>query len=71
MSNLKYGMTNVLNWFRYNSMKANPDEFQFMILGPSDGKCFIFKINTIEIRNTTEVELLGLTIDHELNLMLT
>ena len=45
-------------------MKANPDEF--MILGPSDDKCFILKINAIEIRNTTEVELLGLTIDHKL-----
>ena len=48
-------MTNILNWFRYNSMKANPDKFQFMILGPSDDKCFILKINTIEIRNTSEV----------------
>ena len=59
-------MTNILNWFRYNSMKANPDKFQFMILGPSDDKCFILKINAIEIRNTSEVELLGLTIDHKL-----
>ena len=31
ISNLKYDMTNILNWFRYNSMKANPDRFQFMI----------------------------------------
>ena len=42
------------------------DKFQFMILGPSDDKCFILKINAIEIRNTTEVELLGLTIDQKL-----
>ena len=27
ISNLKYDMTNILNWFRYNSMKANPDRF--------------------------------------------
>ena len=46
-------------------MKANPDKFQFMILGTSDDKCFILKINAIEIRNTSEVELLGLTIDHK------
>ena len=58
-------MTNILNWFRYNSMKANPDRFQFMILGPRDDKCFILKINDIEIRNTTEVVLRGLTIDHK------
>ena len=59
-------MTNILNWFRYNSMKANLDKFQFMILGPSDDKCFFPKINAIEIRNTIEVELLGLTIDYKL-----
>ena len=66
ISNFKHGMTTILNWFRYNSMKANPDKFRFMILGLSNDKCFILKINAIEIRNTTEVELLGLTIDHKL-----
>ena len=58
-------MTNILNWFRYNSMKANPDKFQFMILGSNDDKSFILKISAIEIRNTSEVKLLGLTIDHK------
>ena len=37
-----------------------------MIFGPNDDKCFILKINAIGIRRTTEVELLGLTIDHKL-----
>ena len=39
-------------------MKANPDKFQFMILGPCDDKCFIL--------NTSEVELLGLTMGRKL-----
>ena len=26
-------------------MKANPDKFEFMILGPSDDNCFIFKMS--------------------------
>ena len=66
ISNLKYDMTNILNWFRYNSMKANPDQFQFMILGPSGVKYFTpIEKTAIEIRNTTEVVLLGLTIDHK------
>ena len=26
-------MENVYEWFMYNSMKANPDKFQFIILG--------------------------------------
>ena len=47
-------------------MKTNLDKFQFMIRKHSDEKCFILKINAIEIRNTSEVELLGLTIDHKL-----
>ena len=55
-------MMNILNWFRYNSIKTNPDKFQFTILGPSDDKCFILKINAIQIRNTSEVKLFGLTI---------
>ena len=59
-------MTNILNWFRYNSMMANPENFQFMIPGPSDDKCSILKINVIEIRNTSEVELLDLTINYKL-----
>ena len=37
-----------------------------MILGTGDDKCFILKINSIEIRNTTEEELLGLAINHKL-----
>ena len=57
---------NTLVFLVYNSMKANPDKFQFMILGPSGAKCFILKIKAIGIRNTSEVELLDLTIDHKL-----
>ena len=34
-----------------------------MILELSDDKCFVIKINAIEIKNTTEVEFLGLMID--------
>ena len=66
ISNLEYEMTSILSWFRYNSLKVNPGKFQFIILGSSDGKCFILKINAIGIRNTNEAELLGLTIDHKL-----
>ena len=52
-------MKNILNWFRYNSMKANPDKFQFMILRPSDDKCFLLKIRATEIRITSEMEFLA------------
>ena len=53
----------MVNWLRYNSLKANPGNFQFMILELSDDKCFVIKINAIEIKNTAEVEFLGLMID--------
>ena len=41
-------------------MKANSDKFQFMIFGPSDDKCFILKINAIEIRDTSYLNNLAL-----------
>ena len=53
----------MVNRLRYNSLKANPGNFQFMILELSDDKCFVIKINAIEIKNTTEVEFLALMID--------
>ena len=46
--NLIYDM-NILNWFRYNSLKANLDKFQFVILGPNYDQCFILNVNAIEI----------------------
>ena len=32
-SNLKYDLRNELDWFKINSVKANPGKFQFMVLG--------------------------------------
>ena len=37
-----------------------------MILWTSDDKCFILEINATGIRNTTEMGLLGWTIDYKL-----
>ena len=33
--NLTCNVKNVLTWFKINSMKANPEKFQFMILSKS------------------------------------
>ena len=35
LKKLKHDMVNVLKWFKMNSMKANPQKFQFMVLGKS------------------------------------
>ena len=59
-------MMNILSWFRYNSLKTNPGKFQFMILGPSDGKCSVLKINATEIISTNEAVLLDLKINPKL-----
>ena len=66
LKNLKHDMVNVLKWFKVNSMKANPKKFQFMILGKSTRQTIILNINNIEITESQNVELLGLTIDNRL-----
>ena len=48
------------------SMKANPKNFQFMILGTSTRQTMILNINNIKIKESQNVELLGLTIDNRL-----
>ena len=66
-----YTMTknNVLHyWFKFNSLKANPDKFQLMILGANKNKSFSINIRGINILSKNEVILLGATIDHELKL---
>ena len=59
-------MINALRWFKVNSMKANPKKFQFMILGKGTRQAVILNINNIKIRESQNVELLGLTIDNRL-----
>ena len=44
-SSLKYDLRNVLNWFKINSMKANPAKFQLMILGVNSTTPFKLSIS--------------------------
>ena len=65
LENLKHDAGKLLYWFKINSMKANPEKFQFMIPSKKSyqpQKCFV---NTFTIDQSDEVELLGLTIDKE------
>ena len=64
--NLKVDHKNVLYWFQVNSLKTNPDKFQFMILGDKKNNTFVLNIHDKEIKNSSEVELLGITIDSQL-----
>ena len=48
-------------------MKTNPEKFQFMILSKKLYQSQKLSVNSFTIDESDEVELLGLTIDKELN----
>ena len=56
----------MLDWFKFNSLKVNPDKFQFIVLGANKNKSFSINVRGINIPSKNEVILLGITIDHEL-----
>ena len=47
-------------------MKANPNKFQFMILGKTPRQLIMLNINQIKVEESQKVVLLGLTIDNRL-----
>ena len=59
-------MKNILKWFRLNSGKANPEKFQFMILG--DKTCYkhILTINLTSVQSSDDVTLLDVMVDKNL-----
>ena len=66
ISDLKTDLVGVMEWFKINSLKANPGKFQFMVLGNKDERSFNIHINNIKIKNLNEVTLLGIKIDKNL-----
>ena len=64
-SNLIQDMENVYEWFVYNSLKVNPDKFQFIILGNTDSHTL--RIRDITIKSASSVTVLGITIHSKLN----
>ena len=65
--NLISDTKSILNWFRLNSLKANPGKFQFMILGDRSHHKHILKINSIKVEASDDVLLLGITIDKKID----
>ena len=63
ISDLKTDLVGVMEWFKINSLKANPGKFQFMVLGYKDERSFNIHINNVQIKNSNEVTLLGIKID--------
>ena len=54
-----------MEWFKIHSMIANPDKFQFIILGNKDKgeRSFDIHINNVKVKNSNEVTLLGIKFD--------
>ena len=61
--NLASVTKSILNWFRLNALKANPEKFQFMILGYKSNHKPVLKINSIKVEASDDVLLLGIAID--------
>ena len=68
--NLIFDTKRILNWFRLNTLKANPGKFQFMILGDKSHHKHILKINSIKVEAIDDVLLLEIPIDKKLTFKL-
>ena len=58
-------LSNVMDWFKSNSLKAKPSKFQFMILDANKNDCFNLNVAG-KVPSSSDVKLLGITIDNEL-----
>ena len=57
----------ILKWFNLNSLEANPENFQFMIIGKSVQPKYCVTIGPINAKESDYVGLLGITIDKNLS----
>ena len=67
ISILQKEISNVLYWFKVNSMAANPDKFQLMFLGKNKDNIAKISFENIILQPTNCVKLLGISIDSKLN----
>ena len=58
---------NALNWFKVNSMAANPAKFQTMFLGLKGTSEIFMNFDGVQVKSSTFVKLLGVYIDSKLN----
>ena len=66
ISTLEDDSMTLINWFSINKMKANPEKFQAIAIGKQT-KQQNFTIDGNKIECESEVKLLGVTIDFQLN----
>ena len=63
---LEVDIENVLKWFDWNQMVANPEKFQVMFLGLPKSANICIEIDDLVLVPKDNVKLLGITIDSEL-----
>ena len=65
---LKYDSINLIDWFSKNLMKANPDKFQAIAIGPKTNRHnLFFDLKGNKIPFVENIKLLGITVDSHLN----
>ena len=62
----EHDITIDLNWFKVNSLEANPKKFQLMVLSGRKSFQYKCKIEDTYIFSKDKVVLLGITIDNKL-----
>ena len=68
LTNLKHDCKNAIKWFGENSMKANPDKFQFMVLSSDPLQQQRIEIeNDIALLSESRVKLHGVIMDDRLH----
>ena len=67
LKSLEDDMKILLRWFSLNSLKANPGKFQFMIFGKSIWPKDCLAIESIGVKDSDHVEVLGITTDKHLS----
>ena len=66
--NLETDFNNVLALLNINSLKANSDKFQFIVLGTKEDDSFVLNIDKNKIESSTEFTLLWAKIDKQLKI---
>ena len=64
--NLIFDTKGILYWLKVNSLKANPEKFQFRILGDKSYHKYTLEVNSIKFEASDDVLQLGTTIDKKL-----
>ena len=55
-----------MDWFKINFLEANSGRFRFMVLGANINDCLNLNVARKVMPSSSEVKLLGITIDNEL-----